>query len=88
MESEYYTPNYYYHIINLLDKVASGNRELTAKEIIVLDCWLIKDGGDIADIAEANDCYTSDGKLCSTWGEIIIALRGLFASGDRIYLDI
>jgi hypothetical protein len=41
----------------------------------------------IEDIADANDCYTPNGDLCSTWDEMVIALRGLFESGDRIHIE-
>lgn len=37
-------------------------------------------------MADANDCYTPNGDLCSTWDEMVIALRELFESGDRIHI--
>lgn len=78
---------YYYQIMNLLDEVALANRELTAEAVEALNYLREKDGGDIEDMADANDCYTEDDELCSTWAEMVIALRGLFASGDRIHIS-
>lgn len=86
------TPDYYYKIMNILDAAALANRDLTPEEIATLDDLNAKDaecglgGGDIRDMADANDCYTPDGELCSTWDEMVIALRGLFESGDRIHV--
>ena len=74
----------YYDIMNLLDDAALSNRELTPAEIKKLDDLFVKSDTDaIEDIADANDCYTPDGELCSTWNEMVVALRGLFDSGDR-----
>ena len=84
------TPEYYYQIMNMLDDVALSNRDLTPEEIATLDDLNAKDaeyglgGGDIRDMADANDCYTPDGTLCSTWDEMVIALRDLFKSGERV----
>jgi hypothetical protein len=75
---------YYYQIMNILDNAALSNRELTADEISALDYLNSKDGCAIEDIADANDCYTADDELCSTWDEMVIALRGLFESGERV----
>lgn len=86
------TPDYYYKIMNILDAAALANRDLTPEEIATLDDLNAKDAecglgsGDIRDMADANDCYTPDGELCSTWDEMVIALRGLFKSGDRIHV--
>lgn len=86
------TPDYYYKIMNILDDAALANRDLTPEEIATLDDLNAKDAecglgsGDIRDMADANDCYTPDGELCSTWDEMVIALRGLFKSGDRIHV--
>ena len=86
------TPEYYYKIMNMLDDAALANRDLTPEEIATLDDLNAKDAdcglgdGDIRDMADANDCYTPDGELCSTWDEMVIALRGLFKSGDRIHV--
>ena len=82
IESPYYC---YYQIMNLLDEVALANRDLTEEEIEALDYLRKKDGGAIEEMADANDCYTEDGKLCSTWSEMVIALRNNFISGDRIH---
>ena len=85
------TPEYYYQIMNMLDDAALANRDLTPEEIATLDDLNAKDakcglgGGDIRDMADANDCYNPDGSLCSTWDEMVIALRGLFESGERIH---
>ena len=84
---------YYFQIMNLLDEVALANRELTAEEIKALDYLMSKDelnigepdDNPILDIADANDCYTEDDELCSTWDEMVIALRNNFISGDRIH---
>ena len=38
----------------------------------------------IEEYADANDCYTPNGDLCSTWDEMVVALRDLFKSGDRV----
>lgn len=87
------TPEYYYKIMNMLDDVALSNRDLTSEEIAILDDLNAKDAecglgaGDIRDMADANDCYTPNGDLCSTWDEMVIALRGLFESGDRIHIE-
>jgi hypothetical protein len=87
------TPEYYYKIMNMLDDAALANRDLTSEEIAILDDLNAKDAecglgdGDIRDMADANDCYTPSGDLCSTWDEMVIALRGLFESGDRIHIE-
>ena len=74
----------YYDIMNLLDDAALANRKLTPAEIKKLDDLFVKSDTDaIEDIADANDCYTPDGELCATWDEMVVALRGLFDSGDR-----
>ena len=78
------SPEYYYQIMNLLDEVALAGRTLTSAEKMQLDALLVKDGSDIEDIADANDCYTPDGRHCSTWDEMVLALKGLFESGDRV----
>lgn len=83
-----YNPEYYYQIINLLDDVALSGRDLTDADRQKLDELFAKDVDDgmsasIEDYADANDCYTPDGELCSTWDEMVVALRGLFDSGDR-----
>lgn len=75
---------YYFQIMNLLDTIALDNREPTKEEIVALDYLNSKDECEIEDIADANDCYTDGGNLCSTWGEMVIALRGLFECGDRV----
>ena len=75
---------YYFQLMNLLDDIALSGRVPTREEIKALDYLNSKDGYAIEDIADANDCYTEDGELCSTWAEMVIALRGLFESGDRI----
>lgn len=87
------TPEYYYQIMNFLDDVALSGRELTLADRAQLADWLQKDKkcglgtGSIEEIADANDCYTPSGDLCSTWDEMVIALRGLFESGDRIHIE-
>ena len=76
---------YYFQIMNLLDGVALANRDLTEEEIEALDYLRKKDGGAIEEMADANDCYTENEELCSTWPEMVIALRNNFISGDRIH---
>lgn len=82
-------PEYYFQIMNLLDDVALSGRNLTDTDRKQLDALRQKDideglgTADIEDYADANDCYTPDGELCSTWDEMVVALRGLFDSGDR-----
>ena len=86
------TPEYYYQILNILDNAALSGRTLTCNDKQQLDNLMEKDrefglGGDdsiIEDIADANDCYTPNGDLCSTWDEMVVALRELFESGDRV----
>ena len=88
------TPEYYYKIMNMLDDAALSGRTLTREDKQQLDNLMEKDrefglGSDdsiIEDIADANDCYTPNGDLCSTWDEMVVALRGLFESGDRIHV--
>ena len=75
----------YFEIMNLLDDAALRGSRLTTNEKKKLDSLKIAaDITDIRDIADANDCYTPDDDLCSTWDEMVIALRGLFESGDRV----
>lgn len=76
---------YYFQIMNLLDGAALANRDLTEEEIEALDYLRKKDGGAIEEMADANDCYTENEELCSTWPEMVIALRNNFISGDRIH---
>ena len=76
---------YYFQIMNLLDGAALANRNLTEEEIEALNYLRKKDGGAIEEMADANDCYTENEELCSTWPEMVIALRNNFISGDRIH---
>lgn len=82
-------PEYYYQIMNILDDVALSDRDLTGADRRKLDALYAKDmdegvGSRIEDYADANDCYTPNGDLCSTWDEMVVALRELFESGDRV----
>lgn len=82
-------PKYYYQIMNLLDDVALSGRDLTNADRQKLDELFAKDvdagmSDSIEDYADANDCYTPNGDLCSTWDEMVVALRDLFSSGDRV----
>ena len=82
-------PEYYYQIMNLLDDVALSGRNLTNADRQKLDELFAKDvdagmSDSIEDYADANDCYTPNGDLCSTWDKMVIALRDLFRSGDRV----
>ena len=83
-DEEEYSVEYYYRIMNLLDDIALAHRELTPMERQKLDVFLAMDGGDIKDMADANDCYNEDGTLCHTWDEMILALNGLWECGDRV----
>lgn len=80
---------YYYQIMNILDDAALSGRDLTDADRRKLDALYAKDmdegiGSTIEDYADANDCYTPNGDLCSTWDEMVVALRELFESGDRV----
>lgn len=70
---------YYVEIMNLLDKVALSNRDLTDEEIDRLDFLADHGVGDISEIADANDCG-----YCNTWDELVDALRELHRTGDRV----
>ena len=83
-DEEEYSVEYYYRIMNLLDDIALAHRELTPMERQKLDVFLAMDGGDIKDMADANDCYNEDGTLCHTWDEMILALNRLWECEDRV----
>ena len=71
----------YYEMMNILDSVALSGKSLTPEQKRELD-RLAAENGDIQDeieaTADANDCG-----FCSTWDDIVVALRKLFASGER-----
>ena len=62
-DEEEYSVEYYYRIMNLLDDIALAHRELTPMERQKLDVFLAMDGGDIKDMADANDCYNEEFKF-------------------------
>ena len=76
-------PEAYYEIMNLLDEIALADRFPTSAEKKQLDDLLARDGADIEDLADANDCYNADDELCHTWDEMVSALHILFEHGER-----
>lgn len=76
----------YYNIMNFLDSKALNNEVLTETEIEQLNIDVVHELSEdvtefIRDLADANDC-----RYCTTWNEVVVALRELFKSGERIRL--
>lgn len=74
-------PELYYAIVNILDYLAL-NEVCQVRRIELLktcDTLLPYTGSEISDIADANDCGS-----CNDWDTLIIELRKLHESGDRI----
>ena len=73
----------YFEIVNICDRIALSGVEIIAEnirpELVQLNKLLEIDGGTIAEIADANDCGN-----CSTWTELIKALRHNFIIGERV----
>jgi len=74
--------DYYVDIMNLLDHVALSDRDLTEEEIDRLEFLSDHGGGNIPDIADANDCG-----YCDTWDDLVYALRDLHRTGERISIN-
>ena len=72
---------YYVDTMNLLDKVAKSDRNLTDEEKDRLDFLAEHGAGDISEIADANDCGPYG---CETWDDLVVALRDLFDKGERV----
>ena len=76
--------NFYYQLMNKLDKWALSGTFPGIEAKKELDNLLSKIGGTIEDVADANDCYNADDNLCSTWDEMVSALHILFEQGKRV----
>lgn len=79
--------DWYVNLMNYLDERAKANRPLNRIEVMQLDicvdkyCLADTSRELIRDIADANDCG-----ICNTWNELIMALRELFISGERVVI--
>ena len=68
----------YYDMMDLLDTIALQNRKPTIEELKILDQYKAELNTTINDIAEANDCWTSN------WFDLVAQLAALHRNGERV----
>ena len=79
---------WYVKLVNFLDAKAKAGELLTLTEIeqlnICVDRYSLSDSTRqlVRDIADANDCG-----ICNTWNELIIKLRKLQDTGERVPIE-